>query len=209
MVQSSQGVQSTKPSQGRSGPSLPHDALSTPELVLQDILPPTATNELHVWDQSISKLYTDDCGWLPIHARSGHEYIMITYHFDSNIILQTTFANRTDKHQIRVYASIMTRLTNCGHVVNVQIIDNEVSIEYKKVIEEDWKVKYQIIPPDVHRRNIAEQAIRTFKAHFLSVLARVNPTFPKFMWDTILIQTELTLNLLRQATLKPSLSAWE
>ena len=57
--------------------------------------------------------------------------------------------------------------------------------------------------------NIAERAIRTFKAHFLSVLAGLDPTFPKFMWDNLLVQTELTINLLQQATLNPSMSAWE
>ena len=58
-------------------------------------------------------------------------------------------------------------------------------------------------------KNIAERAIHTFKAHLLSVLAGVDPQFPKFMWDNLLVQTELTLNLLRQATLNPRISAWE
>ena len=29
------------------------------------------------------------------------------------------------------------------------------------------------------------------------------------MWENLLVKTELTLNLLRQATLNPSISAWE
>ena len=65
------------------------------------------------------------------------------------------------------------------------------------------------MPPNVHQINVAERAIRTFKAHFISVLAGVDPTFPKFMCDNLLVQTELTINLLRQATLNPSMSAWE
>ena len=40
-------------------------------------------------------------------------------------------------------------------------------------------------------------------------MAVVDPTFPKFMWDNLLVQTELALNLLRQATLIPSMSEWE
>ena len=76
-------------------------------------------------------------------------------------------------------------------------------------IVDDWNETYQLVPPNVHRRNIAERAIRTFKAHFISVLAGVDPTFPKFMWYNLLVQTELTINLLRQSTLNPSMSAWE
>eukprot|EP00804_Cyclotella_cryptica_P030727 CCRYP_009139-RA/>CCRYP_009139-RA protein AED:0.22 eAED:0.22 QI:0/0/0/1/0/0/4/0/733 len=54
-----------------------------------------------------------------------------------------------------------------------------------------------------------ERAIQTFKAHFLSILAGVDVSFPNYLWDKLLPQTELTLNLLRQATISPSLSAWE
>ena len=43
---------------------------------------PLKTKERHIWDQPISKLYTDDCGRLPIRSRSGNEYIMIAYHCD-------------------------------------------------------------------------------------------------------------------------------
>ena len=62
---------------------------------------------------------------------------------------------------------------------------------------------------NVHRRNVAERAIRTLKAHFLAILSGVDPNFPKYMWDNLLVQTELTINLLRQATLNPSMSEWE
>ena len=72
----------------------------------------------------------------------------------------------------------------------------------------DWGASYQLVPLNVHIRNIAERAIRKFKAHFLAILAGVDPDFPKFMWDSLLVQTELTINLLRKATLNPRMSAW-
>ena len=134
---------------------------------------------------------------------------MIAYHCNTNKILHATFANRKDKHRIAVYNSIMTRLAKSGHTVNRQILDNKFSAEYKRIIEEKWKATYQIVPPNVHHRNIAERAIFTFKAHFLSILAGVDPEFPKFMWDKLLDQTEITLNLLRQTTLNLRISAWE
>ena len=57
---------------------------------MQYIPPLIKTKELHIWDQKISKLYTDYCGRLPIIYRSGNKYIMIAYHCDSNTILQST-----------------------------------------------------------------------------------------------------------------------
>ena len=80
----------------------------------------------------------------------------------------------------------MKKLTDIGHHVDIQILDNEVSAEFKKTIQQDWGAKYQLVPPNVHRRNIAERAIRTFKAHFLEILAGVDPDFPKYMWDNLL-----------------------
>ena len=72
-----------------------------------------------------------------------------------------------------------------------------------------WKVRYQLVPPNMHRRNAAERAIRTFKAHFIAILAGVARDFPRNMWDKLLPQAELTLNLLRQSSLNPAVSAWE
>ena len=74
---------------------------------------------------------------------------------------------------------------------------------------DDWGATYQLVPINVHQRNIYKRAIHTFKAHFLSVLAGVYPVFPKFMWDNLLEQTKLTIKLLRQATLNPIILAWE
>ena len=64
------------------------------------------------------------------------------------------------------------------------------------------------VPPRSHRRNAAERSIRTFKNHFVATLCTVDKAFPLQLWDAILPQTELTLNLLRGSRLDPSLSAW-
>ena len=103
----------------------------------------------------------------------------------------------------------MEKLVDRGHHVDVQILDNEVSTELEKTIMKDGGDRYQLVPPNVHRRNIAERAIREFKAHFLEILVGVDPEFPKFMWDNLLVQAELTIKLLRQAILNPRMSAWE
>ena len=102
----------------------------------------------------------------------------------------------------------MQLLADIGHRVDVQILYNEVSTYLKRTIVQYWCTHYQLVPPNVHRRNAAERVIRIFKANVLAVLAGVDTNFPKFMWDNLLVQTELTINLLRQATLKPSMSAW-
>jgi hypothetical protein len=61
----------------------------------------------------------------------------------------------------------------------------------------------------MHWRNKAKRMTRHFKNHFLSILAGVNATFPPYLWDLLLPQAELNVNLLCQATINPKLSAQE
>ncbi len=67
----------------------------------------------------------------------------------------------------------------------------------------------QLVPPDNHRHNLAERAIQTFKCHFKVVLAGIDDSFPKRLWDKLLPQTVLTLNLLRQANAAPTVSEYQ
>ena len=93
-------------------------------------------------------------------------------------------------------------------LVNLKILDNESSKEYKTLIKEKCNINYQLVPSHIHRQNTAEIAIRTFKVHFISILAGVLDDFPLRHWDQLLPQAELTLNLLRQANIQPEISAW-
>ena len=72
----------------------------------------------------------------------------------------------------------MTRFCERGHTVDLQVLNNKASKEYHQVITQTWKATFQLVPPDVHRHNAAERAIRTFKARFLAILAGVDSAFP-------------------------------
>ena len=102
----------------------------------------------------------------------------------------------------------MQRLKEKDVLVDLHILENECSNKYQATIQNRWNIQFQIVPPDKHRKNAAEQAIRTFKAHFLNILAGVALDFARHLWDLLLPQTEMTLNLMRQATANPAISAW-
>jgi hypothetical protein len=68
-------------------------------------------------------------------------------------------------------------------------------------------IAYQLVPPHCHRRNATKRAIRNFKEHFVAGLSSVDPSFPMHLWDRLLPQAEITLNLLRTSRLHPQLSA--
>ena len=66
----------------------------------------------------------------------------------------------------------------------------------------------ELVLPGSHRRNAAEVAIQNFKAHFLSILAGTADNFPMQLWDRLLSQADITVNLLRQSNATPTVSAY-
>jgi hypothetical protein len=92
---------------------------------------------------------------------------------------------------------VQTQTSNLG---------NEASAALKSFFT-DNDVEYQLVPPHFHRHNSAERAIRTFKEHFVSGLTSVDTDFPLHLWDRLLPQAEMTLNLLRRSRQHPQLSA--
>ena len=99
-------------------------------------IPQIRSNELFIQVTPISKLYTDDTGRFPVHARSGNQYIMIAYHCDANLILAEPFTSRKYKHRLLVYEKLMQILPNNKLTVDLQILDNEASVEYNRAINE-------------------------------------------------------------------------
>ena len=103
---------------------------------------------------------------------------------------------------------MITRLYRAGIVPTKHVLDNEVLESMKEMIRDQYHMTMELVPPGCHRRNAAEVAIRNFKAHFLSVLAGAANDFPMQLWNRLLPQTEITLNLLRQSNTTPTVSAY-
>ena len=85
-------------------------------------------------------------------------------------------------------------------------MDNKVSNTMKTHIRDNCKL--ELVPPGCHRQNPVEVGIRNIKTHFLSVLEGVADRFPPSLWDCLLPQTKITLNLLRQSNAMPKVSAY-
>ena len=61
----------------------------------------------------------------------------------------------------------------------------------------------------MHRRNSAERAVRTFNNRLISSLCTVENLFPFYLWDHLLPQVTMSINMLRRSRLNPELSAYE
>jgi hypothetical protein len=105
-----------------------------------------------------------------------------------------------------IRTNIHQELTSMGFKPKLQTLDNEASAALKSFFTTN-EVEYKLVPPHCHRRNAAERDIHTFKEYFVAGLASVDPDFPLHLWDRLLPQAAMTLNLLRKSRHNPHLSA--
>ena len=133
---------------------------------------------------------------------------MVMVDIDSSGILVEPLKSQKDAELHRAYTSLMTRLNRAGIFPKKHVLDNEVSQAMKDFVRDKYNMTVELVPPGCHQRNAAEVAIRNFKAHFLSILAGTAEDFPLQLWDKLLPQTILTLNLLWQSNVAPNISAY-
>ncbi len=116
--------------------------------------------------------------------------------------------NKSAGSMIKAYISLWKCLTATGVIQpKTHLLDNKASAELKAEINKNCTI--QLVPPNNHRQNLAERAIQTFKNHFKAILAGVDDSFPMQLWDKLLPQTVLTLNLLQQSTVAPTILAYQ
>ena len=67
-------------------------------------------------------------------------------------------------------------------VPTIYILDNEISQDLIDIFEQQ-NIDYQLVTPYKHQNNIVERAIQTYKSHFKSGLAAMDPNYPLSEWD--------------------------
>jgi hypothetical protein len=146
------------------------------------------------------QLYTDLTGKFPVRSSKGNWYVMVCYVFDCNYVKVVPMKSRSASEWVKAYALIHQELTAKGFKPKLQTLDNEAFFTTNDV-------EYQLVLSHCHRRNAAEREIRTFKQHFVTGLASVDPDFQLYLWDRLLPQAELTLNLIQTSRQHSQLSA--
>jgi hypothetical protein len=133
---------------------------------------------------------------------------MVLVEVDGNYINAEPMKNKMEGSMIKAYLALWAWLTASGTVKSTtHLLDNKASIAYKAEIKKNCTI--QLVPPDNHNRNLAERAIQTFKNYFKSVIVGVDDNFPMRLWDRLLPQMVLTLNLLCQSNVAPTVSAYQ
>jgi hypothetical protein len=181
-----------------------------------DLTPPSNDGRSHTLFAAMieptGQINSDQTGRFVLPSSNGNNYLMVVYDYDSNHIFAQPFRNRTAKCILDAYKIVHAQLVKAGLRPRLQCLDNECSAILKDFLQTE-NVDYQLVPPGVHRRNAAEReaaerGIRTFQNHFIAGLCSVDADFPIHLWDRLVPQAELTLNLLRGSRINPKLSAW-
>jgi hypothetical protein len=129
-------------------------------------------------------VYTDQTGRFPVQSSRGNTSLMVFFDVDANYIDAEPIRNHHDNQMIPAYQALWKR-TSRGRTNKpmLHILDNEASVAFKEEIQKNCTL--QLVPPDTHRRNLAERAIQTFKSHFIAILAGVDESFPMNLWDRL------------------------
>ena len=106
---------------------------------------------------------------------------MVIHEIDGNSTWIKPMKNKTQGEMIKARRNTLKFTKLQGIVPLHQILDKEISGAYKEEILAT-KMSYQLVPPDVHRRNIAERSIQMWKIHFIGILAGTAATFPLQLW---------------------------
>jgi hypothetical protein len=108
---------------------------------------------------------------------------------------------------VRAFDFLIQSLIVRGLKPHLQRLDNESSLALRTYLTQQG-ITYQLAPPHIHRRKDAERAIQTFKSHFIAGICSVDPTSPLKLWDKLLPQATITINLLRTSIINPRMSAY-
>ena len=157
-------------------------------------------------EEAKETIYSDQTGAFPVRSRKGNRYIMVMCEMDSNAILSEAMRDRSSGEMIRAYRVLLGRVRRAGLKPKKHVLDNECSAELKEAISSN-EMTYELVPKGQHRRNIAEKAIQTWKAHAIGVFSGMDSKCPLFLWDLMLEQIDMQVNMLRQSNAAPKISA--
>ncbi len=154
------------------------------------------------------EVFSDQTGKFPVTSISGNAYIFVLYDYDSNIIWGVPIKNRTAEVILQAYKECHAMLCKAGLRPKLCKLDNECSDILKNFLVNEQEMDLQKVPPHSHRRNKAERAIRTYKNSFIAMLCGTDPDFPLNMWDKLIPQQNIVINLRRTSRLNTHLSAY-
>ena len=155
---------------------------------------------------------TDIAGCMDLAGRfsktssSVNQHILVGYDYDGNYAHAAPIKNSPSHAITQAWEDMRRLFEKAGEAPTAYVLDNEISQDLINAFKLE-NADYQLVAPCKHRNNIAERVTQTYKSHFKSGLAAMDPNRPLAEWDCLIPQTNIALNLLRASRTNPKLSA--
>ena len=94
----------------------------------------------------ISTAFMDLTGCFPQKSSQGHEYILVGYHYDSNIIHGIPLKNRKGSSLSEAWEQLNKIVSKSGETPSIWVLYNETSKELKDIFKNS-NVNYQLVTP--------------------------------------------------------------
>ena len=140
---------------------------------------------------------------------------MVIHHVDRNSFWVEPLKNQKEGALIAARTTILEQMRRQGIVPKHQILNNQckglikLAIKSTKLADRSTsKMRYKLVPPEDHQRNLCKRSIGTFKDHFIGVLSGCAKDMPMHLWCRLLLQEERQLLLLQQLRVNPGMSAY-
>ena len=117
---------------------------------------------------------TDRC---PKTSSRCNQYNLAGDHYDVNRMLAEPTKNMKGETTNACWHALHIKFNKVGHDPETHILDKEVSKDSLDSFDHE-KMQHQLVTPCKYRNNQAGCDIQTFKSHFKSGIATVNPNFP-------------------------------
>ena len=132
---------------------------------------------------------------------------MILHKIDGNSTWIEPMKNNIEGEIILARRRELARMKHQGIVPKHQVLDNEILAAHRKEIWATY-MKFQLVPSDDHRCNLAEKAIQTWKERFIGVMSGAVANFHIHLWCQAITQAERQLLLLQKPHVHPKVSAY-
>jgi hypothetical protein len=152
------------------------------------------------------KINTDQTGRFPVISNRVNVSIMVLYEYNGNAIMDEPIKNKKSSELLCSSQVMEQKFTSRGLKPKLITLENGASKLLKDYLH-DQDINFKLVPPYCHGRNAAEHTICLFKDHLISGLCSINKFFPMHLWDRLLPQAILTLNMLRTSRINPKISA--
>jgi hypothetical protein len=152
------------------------------------------------------QIYTDQTDIFSVISSRGNVSITVLYEYDGNAIMADPIKNNKAAELLGSFQVMEQKLTSRGLKSKLMTLDNEASKLLKDYLH-DQDINFQLVPPYCQRRNASECTICAFKYHLIAGLCSTDKAFTMHLWDRLLPQAILTLNMLSKLRINPKISA--